>query len=236
MDTSILKSDPYIDAYLAGTMTAEDKQAFEEQLQQDKDLQRRVALHREIITAIRERRMRELTQKFEAQVEQGRGRLVRELTTWTLRILSPVAIAACLFGFIVHLPQVHNIKQINTSSPVYAQAHTEMQEAYTSLKGCEDIAGVILQADELMQAGEYKQADKLLTKELKEMQSATRSDTQAWADKETMLYLQALCALQQKQVYRSRALLTKVVSMDIPADQHGHKEKAQELLNQIKGK
>lgn len=227
MDTSILNTDTYIDAYWAGTLSQEDLQAFEKQLQTDKQLQMSVALHREMIQAIRERRMRELVTKFEA--DDRRRKTLRRIAKWTITTLSPIAIAACLFGFIIYMPQVNNINSINSSSSVFAQATNEIMHAYTDLKGCEDVAETLIEASDLMILGDFEQADKLLSSELKQHKDITAADTQAWSEKEDMLYLQALCAIHKGQVYRSRALLTKVISM------HGiHEADATELLNLIK--
>ena len=227
MDSSILKTDTYIDAYLAGTLTQEDRQAFEQQLQTDKELQMKLALHREIVTAIREKRMRELTKQFETN--DHRHKQWQRIAKWTAATFSLIAIAACLFGFIVHLPQVNNIERINAESPVFVQATQEITLAYSDLKGCEDVAESLLTISLLMQQGEYAQADALLANELKQHKDVTKEQAQAWAEKEDMLYLQALCSIQQKQVYRSRALLTQVITM------HGiHEQQAQELLDQIK--
>ncbi len=227
MDTSILNNDKYIDAYLAGTLTSEDKQVFEQELQTNKQLQTKVALYREIIKAIRLRRMRELTKQFEK--DDRHRRLWNNILKWSVQTIAPIAIAACLFGFIVYMPQVRNIKQINSNSTLFADAVEEVQIAYTDLKGCEDVAETLLAVAELMQNSDFRQADKLLSMELKQHKSITPDDAQAWAEKEDMLYLQALCAIQQKQVYRSRALLTKVIGM------HGiHEQKATELSDQIK--
>lgn len=227
MDTSILKSDTYIDAYLAGTLTTEDRHIFEQQLQTDKILQMEVALHREMIQAIRERRMRELVKKFEA--EDKRRIRWKQITKWTILTLSPIGIAACLFGFIVHLPQVNNIERINSFSLVFAQATQEITFAYAELKGCEDVAETLLMVVTLMQQGDYQHADKLLAKELKIHGNVTVVEAQAWSEKEDMLYLQALCAIRRGQVYRSCTLLMKVIGM------HGiHEQQAATLLNQIK--
>ena len=227
MDTSILRTDTYIDAYLAGTLAKEDRQLFEQQLQTDKELQMQVALHREIVNAIRERRMRELTKQFEQQSLQSSRRQL--IVKWTIRTLSPIAIAACLFGFIIHLPQVNNIERINANTALFAEATHDMQRAYSDMRGCEEVAQALINATELMQQGEYKQADRLLTNELKKHGDVSPDELQAWSEREDMLYLQALCAIQQKQVYRSRTLLTKVINM------HGmHEVQATELLNQIK--
>jgi hypothetical protein len=87
-----------------------------------------------------------------------------------------------------------------------------------------------LEANELMQSGNYKQADKILAHALEQMEPITSDEQQAWTEKEDMLYMRALCAIKQHKLYRSRMLLNEVVNMNST-----HKEQAQQLLNQIKG-
>ena len=61
------------------------------------------------------------------------------------------------------------------------------------------------------------------------MKDITSENRQAWSEKEDILYLQALCAIKQHQLYRSRRLLNGVVSM-----QGIHQQSALDLLNTIK--
>jgi exonuclease SbcC len=48
--------------------------------------------------------------------------------------------------------------------------------------------------------------------------------------KEDMLYMRALCSIKQHRLYRTRYLLSEVISMDAL-----HKAEAERLLNEIKG-
>ena len=112
---------------------------------------------------------------------------------------------------------------------MYASVNTEITDAYSQLKGCDDASNAILEANALMQAGDYKQADKVLAQALGRMQEITSAEEQAWSEKEDMLYLRALCAIKQHKLYRSRRLLNEVVNMNTT-----HKDEAQQLLNTIK--
>lgn len=227
MDILTLKSDRYVEAYIAGTMTDEDKREFEVLLKHDKDLQMKVALHREMIVAIRERRMRQLVKQFEQ--EDYRRKRMRVIVNRTIQVISPIVIAACLVGLVVYLPQVNHIEYIKSDSSVFIAATEEVSSAYSNLRGCDDVAETLLVVSELIKGREYAEADQLLAEQLKLHASVTREEPQAWAEKEDMIYLQALCAIGQKQVYRSRALLAKVISME-----GLHEKQATDLLNIIK--
>ena len=104
-----------------------------------------------------------------------------------------------------------------------------MTDAYSQLKGCDDASNAILEANALMHAGDYKQADKVLTQALDQMQEITSAEEQAWSEKEDIIYLRALCAIKQHKLYRSRRLLNEVVNMNAT-----HKTEALQLLNTIK--
>lgn len=220
-----------IDKYLAGQMTEEEKLQFERLLSaEDSSLRDEMELQKEIILAIRRRSLKEVLQSEEdaIQKEQEETDHHKRVVRWTLRSVASIAVAACLVGVIVIGPQMSRLSGVG-DSPLYAETAIEMTEAYSQLKGCEESAAVILQANEYMQQGEYKQADVILEKALADMQDITSEDQQAWSEKEDMLYLQTLCAIKQHQLYRSRRLLNKVASM-----KGIHQQAATDLLNTIK--
>ena len=218
-----------IDKYLAGQMTEDEKLQFERLLSaDDSSLRDEMELQKEIILAIRRRSLKEMLQGEEESIQKEKEGHHERVVRWTLRSVASIAVAACFVGVIVIGPQMSRLSGLGEST-IYAETAIEMMNAYSQLKGCEESAEVILQANEYMQKGDYKQADAILTKALSDMKDITPENRQAWSEKEDILYLQALCAIKQHQLYRSRRLLNGVVSM-----QGIHQQSALDLLNTIK--
>jgi hypothetical protein len=218
-----------IDKYLAGQMTEDEKLQFERLLSADDfSLRDEMELQKEIILAIRRRSLKEMLQGEEESIQKEKKDHHKRVVRWTLRSVASIAVAACFVGVIVIGPQMSRLSGLGEST-IYAETAIEMMNAYSQLKGCEESAEVILQANEYMQKGDYKLADAILTKALSDMKDITPENRQAWSEKEDILYLQALCAIKQHQLYRSRRLLNGVVSM-----QGIHQQSALDLLNTIK--
>ena len=231
-----------IDAYLAGTMSDAEKKEFERllsdpetSLEDRTKLQDEMELQKEIIHAIRRRGFCEMVQKDikEIQEEEAdkKAAKITPLYRRVLRVSASLAIAACFIGIIIIAPQVNRLSNIGDNANLYASANIEMNEAYSGLKGCNDATNAILEANELMQSGDYKQADKILAHALEQMEPITSDEQQAWTEKEDMLYMRTLCAIKQHKLYRSRMLLNEVINMNST-----HKKQAQQLLDQIKGR
>lgn len=213
-----------IDLYLSGKMSAEEQKAFEEQMSLDAELKREVDLQREVIRAIRKQALRDKVKTFEKKARFKN--VVRIITT----ALAPIAVAACVAGIVI-VPQMQAVASLSEDTQLYSSATTEMIDAYSSLRGGDESSDVILNATELMQKNEFKQADKILSEGLKSLETVTKDDIQAYSAKEDMLYMRALCSIKEGKVYRTRNLLSQVIEMDVT-----HKEEAQTLLNKIKGK
>lgn len=232
-----------IRAYLTGEMSEAEKNEFERllldpnlSLEDRTKLQDEMELQKEIILAIRRRGLKEMLRKEEAKIKQEKEEAdkaaakITPLYRRVLRMSASLAIAACFIGVIIIAPQVNRLSNIGDNANLYASANIEMNEAYSGLKGCNDATNAILEANELMQSGDYKQADMILAHALEQMEPITSDEQQAWTEKEDMTYLRALCAIKQHKLYRSRRLLNEVVNMNST-----HKDEAQQLLNQIKG-
>ena len=233
-----------IRAYLTGEMSEAEKKEFERllldpnlSLEDRTKLQDEMELQKEIILAIRRRGLKEMLRKEEAKIKQEKEEADKKAAKITplyrrvLRMSASLAIAACFIGVIIIAPQVNRLSNIGDNVSLYASVNIEMNEAYSGLKGCNDATNAILEASELMQSGDYKQADKILAHALGQMKPVTSDEQQAWTEKEDMLYLRALCAIKQHKLYLSRMLLNEVINMNST-----HKDQAQQLLNQIKGR
>ena len=231
-----------IDAYLEGTMSEAEKKEFEglllgseTSLEDRTKLQDEMELQKEIIFAIRRRGFREMVKNDIAKIKQEKEEADKKAAKITplyrrvLRMSASLAIAACFIGVIIIAPQVNRLSNIGDNANLYASVNIEMNEAYSGLKGCNDATNAILEASELMQSGDYKQADKILAHALEQMEPITSDEQQAWTEKEDMLYMRALCVIKQHKLYRSRMLLNEVINMNST-----HKKQAQQLLNTIK--
>lgn len=80
-----------IDNYVMGKMTADERLSFEQEMTADVALQKEVALHREIVQAIRMKAAKEHLQKVERQIraEENRRKVFK-------RLVPVIALAACL--------------------------------------------------------------------------------------------------------------------------------------------
>lgn len=234
-----------IRAYLTGEMSEAEKKEFERllldpilSLEDRTKLQDEMELQKEIILAIRRRGLKEMLRKEEAKIKQEQDEADKaaavKITPLYRRIIragASSALAACFVCLLIIAPQVNRLATISNDAELFAATNIEMNEAYSGLKGCNDATNAILEANELMQSGNYKQADKILAQALEPMIDVTAEATQAWTEKEDMTYMRALCAIKQHKLYRSRRLLNEVVNMNST-----HKDQAQQLLNQIKGR
>lgn len=99
-----------IDNYILGRMSNEERQAFEKEISVNSELQEKVALHRDIVRAMRIERDKEYLQSLEHNIK------VQEMTerrrrTFAMRI-SSIAVAACLvLGVFVHFDTQSDYRQ-----------------------------------------------------------------------------------------------------------------------------
>ena len=81
----------HIDNYVMGKMSAEERIFFEQEIANDAELQAEVALHRDVVRAIRMKAAKEHLQKVERQIraEERRRKVFK-------RLVPVIALAACL--------------------------------------------------------------------------------------------------------------------------------------------
>ena len=80
-----------IDNYVMSKMSAEERNSFEQEIANDAELQAEVALHRDVVRAIRMKAAKEHLQKVERQIRAEENRR----KVFTIRIAA-AALAACL--------------------------------------------------------------------------------------------------------------------------------------------
>lgn len=99
-----------IDNYILGRMSNEERQAFEKEMSVNLELQEKVALHRDIVRAMRIERDKEYLQSLERDIKMQKI-TERRRRTFAMRI-SSIAAAACLvLGVFVHFDTQSDYRQ-----------------------------------------------------------------------------------------------------------------------------
>ena len=99
-----------IDNYILGRMSNEERQAFEKEMSVNSELQEKVALHRDIVRAMRIERDKEYLQSLERDIKMQKI-TERRRRTFAMRI-SSIAVAACLvLGVFVHFDTQSDYRQ-----------------------------------------------------------------------------------------------------------------------------
>ena len=99
-----------IDNYILGRMSNEERQAFEKEMSVNSELQEKVALHRDIVRAMRIERDKEYLQSLERDIKMQKM-AARRRRTFAMRI-SSIAAAACLvLGAFVHFDTQSDYRQ-----------------------------------------------------------------------------------------------------------------------------
>lgn len=99
-----------IDNYILGRMSNEERQAFEKEMSVNSELQEKVALHRDIVRAMRIERDKEYLQSLERDIKMQKI-TERRRRTFAMRI-SSIAAAACLvLGVFVYFDTQSDYRQ-----------------------------------------------------------------------------------------------------------------------------
>lgn len=99
-----------IDNYILGRMSNEERQAFEKEMSVNSELQEKVALHRDIVRAMRIEMDKEYLQSLERDIKMQKM-TERRRRTFAMRI-SSIAAAACLvLGVFVHFDTQSDYRQ-----------------------------------------------------------------------------------------------------------------------------
>ena len=99
-----------IDNYILGRMSNEERQAFEKEISVNTELQEKVALHRDIVRAMRIESDKEYLQSLERDIKMQKM-TERRRRTFAMRI-SSIVVAACLvLGVFVHFDTQSDYRQ-----------------------------------------------------------------------------------------------------------------------------
>ncbi len=194
-----------IDNYILGRMSNEERQAFEKEISVNTELQEKVALHRDIVRAMRIERDKEYLQSLERDIK------VQEMTerrrrTFAMRI-SSIAAAACLvLGVFVHF---------DTQSD-YRQYGLGIELAISRGGGYSD------KVAELIKGGNYDEALRLIAEtEAKpfvcddpnpEIIEAERDEYKREQDE--LQWYKAVCYMRDGKYFKAKKLLKEIAASD----------------------
>lgn len=218
-----------IDAYLSNQMSSEEKKEFERLLSADDEssdvgtLREEMELQRDMITAIRERGLREQLQEQEQQMRARRAKTQRiiRLSGWSAGALSMVAVL-CLALILV--PVAQTMVSLSTG---YAQSleiaparggatdthQTELEQIYTLLAQGQWIEATP-KACALMEQTSVP-CGELCEEERQEIYEQAQ-------------WLYTICEMHQKHIFRAKRLLKQIA-----ADNGYYSDQAKTMLEQL---
>ncbi len=218
-----------IDAYLSNQMSSEEKKEFERLLSADDEssdvgtLCEEMELQRDMITAIRERGLREQLQEQERQMRARRAKTQRiiRLSGWSAGALSMVAVL-CLALILVPVAQTmvslsSGYAQSLEFAPVRGGAtdtpQTELEQIYT-----------------LLAQGQWSEAT---PKACALMEQTSVPCGELCEEERQEVYEQAqwlytICEMHQKHIFRAKRLLKQIA-----ADNGYYSDQAKTMLEQL---
>lgn len=199
--------EEHIDNYILGRMSNEERHAFEKEISANSELQEKVALHRDIVRAMRIERDKEYLQSLEHNIK------VKEMTerrrrTFAMRI-SSIAVAACLvLGVFVHF---------DTQS-VYRKYGLEITLAVSCGGGYSDIVV------ELINEGRYDEA----LSHIAEAESYEFWINNPNQEQNNIQWYKAVAYMRMGKYIKAKRLLKQIASSD-----NHHSPEAQKALDEI---
>ncbi len=218
-----------IDAYLSNQMSSEEKKEFERLLSADDEssdvgtLSEEMELQRDMITAIRERGLREQLQEQERQMRARRAKTQRiiRLSGWSAGALSMVAVL-CLALILVPVAQTmvslsSGYAQSLEFAPVRGGAtdtpQTELEQIYTLLAQG-------LWSEATPKACALMEQTSVPCGELCEEERQEVYEQAQW--------LYTICEMHQKHIFRAKHLLKQIA-----ADNGYYSDQAKTMLEQL---
>ena len=196
-----------IDNYVVGKMTADERLSFEQEMTADVALQKEVALHREIVQAIRMKAAKVHLQKVERQIRTEE----RRRKVFTIRIVT-AAIAACLaVGIFVDIDNRGNYKD-------YAAGITIAQAAQAApTRGERDVVNDVV----------IKIKDKNYTEALATIEEAMVQDISV-SERDELEWYKAVTYMRMGKWVKACKLLKQIAASD-----SAYSEDAQKALDEL---
>ena len=196
-DNEILEE--MIDRYLNGSMTEEERKAFDSRLEKDSELNKEVEIQRSIIKAIRREQLEKIIQKEE-------GKIIKQRNTRKLVIyIGSLAVAASVLGifYVGNLNNCENIANRYYASFVYSPIPSRGGENLPLTRSDSIFFNALLQLENGNKKAAIKQLENL-NNSTSEM-IAANSPAVKW-------YL-SLAYLKNGEKRKARILLKEIVNM-----------------------
>lgn len=188
-------------------MSNEERQAFEKEMSVNSELQEKVALHRDIVRAMRIERDKEYLQSLERDIKV-QEMIERRRRTFAMRI-SSIAVAACLvLGVFVHF---------DTQSD-YRQYGLGIELAVSRGGGYSD------KVAELINVGNYDEALSLIA-EAENFEFWIKNPNQ---EQNNIQWYKAVAYMRMGKYIKAKRLLKQIASSD-----NHHSSEAQKALDEI---
>lgn len=218
----MIDNTEYIDAYLQGKLSKEEKLQFERLLFDPESSYRdEMELQQDIILAIQERGLRDMLKKQEAAISKKRTR--RRIFAWTGGSLASFMAAAAVFMAVVITPMA---RIMTATSDQYAQSITGMAR---SGEQTDTLATMFNQACDAIAQDDWQQADSLA----QEIMSLSKKTLENYTESERLDYYQNAewlhvnYLMHTKQTLKARRLLKQIAKR-----QGNFSQQAENILNQ----
>jgi hypothetical protein len=204
-----------IDQYLKGSMTNQEREAFESQIEKDSELRREVELQRSIIWAVRKEQLEKIIQNEEEKISKKTS--IRKLVIY----FGSIAVAASLSGvfYIGYLNDCESISNRYYQSYTYTPIPTRGDQV-TALTHSDSI---FFEALHHLENGQKKLA-------ITQLESLNNSSAEMLAaTNDVVKWYLSLAYLKNGQKKRAKTLLLEIAN----SANSEYKTKAEDLLKEL---
>lgn len=204
-----------IDQYLKGSMTNQEREAFESQIEKDSELNREVDLQRAIIWAVRKEQLGKIIQNEEENIRKKTN--IRKLVIY----FGSIAVAASLSG-VFYLGYLNNCGSISNR---YYQSYT-----YTPLPSRGDEVSALTQSDSIFFEALHQLENGQKKLSITQLESLNNSSAEMLAaTNDAVKWYLSLAYLKNGQKKRAKTLLHEIVNRA----NSEYKTKAEDLLKEL---
>lgn len=207
-------TDERIDNYVTGRMSDEERLAFEREIESDAALREEVSLHRDIVRAVRMKGAKQFLQSIEQEIraEEQAAEAVRHHRTQVVRLVSYVAMAACLAVGVFHLHNAANYRSVGNNIII---TEAEVRGGFDS--------GMIAAK---IESKEFKTALAMIANEQSRLSAEDPLDA---VDNMELEWYKAVTYMRMGRWVKARSVLKQLAASDNPY----YKAKAQNALEQL---
>lgn len=207
-------TDERIDNYVMGRMLDEERLAFEREIEVDAALREEVSLHRDIVRAVRMKGAKQFLQGVEQEIraEEQAAEAARHRQTQVVRLISYVAMAACLAVGIFHFHNAANYRSVGNAITI-----TE-----TGVRGGFDSEAIVAK----IESKEFKTALAMIADEQSQLSADNPLDA---VDNMELEWYKAVTYMRMGKWIKARRVLKQIAA----SDNLYYKAKAQNALEQL---